>query len=269
MRGLIQPERQARAFLKMLDPDTDQFRFRQLPDNAKSKVRSRNLDGTFKAVLPKLQWASDTGGGAFVVVNEGGQKDSEINRVRAVFADTDGAPLEPIVEALKPHMVVESSPRNYHAYWLTESDFPLDQFTPVQLAIARKYGTDKKVCNLSRVMRMPGFSHNKNEPVLSRLVKLNLQLPRYTHDEVVTGLGLQLQAPNVANQSAIPLRTKFADAPPIEEVERALAYLNPFVDRDTWVRSILALAHDYGESARDLAHRWSRGDLWNGGQHGA
>ena len=50
-----------------------------------------------------------------------------------------------------------------------------------------------------------------------------------------------------------------------EEVERALAYLNPFVPRDQWLVPIQALAHAFGEKGRDLAHRWSRGDLWAGG----
>jgi hypothetical protein len=118
-------------------------------------------------------------------------------------------------------------------------------------------------------MRMPGFFHNKDEPVLSRLVKLNRQLPHYTLDEIVIGLGLQLQKPRTETQSKVSLQTNYADAPPIAEVERALAYLNPFVDRDLWVRNILALAHDYGEEGRNLAHCWSRGDLWNGERDGA
>jgi hypothetical protein len=218
--------------------------------------------------LPQLQRANRAGGGAFVVVNEGGQKDSDITRVRAVFADTDGAPVEPIIDALAPHMVVESSPENYHVYWLV-ADFPLDQFKPIQLAIANKFGTDKKVCNLSRVMRMPGFFHTKDEPVLSRLIALEPGLPRYTLDEVVTGLDLQLTPPDEDYQASEWNGTGKTDVPPIAEVEKALTYLNPFVDRDLWVRNILALAHDYGEGGRDLAHRWSRGELWNGGRDGA
>ena len=268
MSKTIPPESQARAFLEMIDPEANSFCFRKLPDNKVTHVRPDNLDGKLQEVLPKLQRANRAGGGAFVVVNEGGQKDDDITRVRAVFADTDGAPVEPIIDALKPHIVVETSPKNYHAYWLV-ADFPLDQFTPVQLAIATQFGTDKKVCNLSRVMRMPGFYHNKNEPFLSSIVTLNSGVPCYTLDEVITGLDLPLTPPGDDQQSSGWNGTGCSDAPPIVEVERALAYLNPFVDRDLWVLNILALAHDYGEDGRDLAHRWSRGDLWNGGHDGA
>ena len=165
-------------------------------------------------------------------------------------------------------MVAESSPGKYHVYWLV-TDFPLDRFAPVQVAIANKFGTDASVKDLSRVMRMPGFYHNKNEPFLSRLVALEPGLPRYTLDEVVTGLDLQLTPPDEDHQPSKLNGIVKTDVPAIAEVEKALTYLNPFVDRNLWVRNILALAHDYEEDGRDLAHRWSRGDLWNGGRDGA
>jgi hypothetical protein len=116
---------------------------------------------------------------------------------------------------------------------------------------------------------MPGFYHNKDEPVLSRLMKLNRQLPRYSPDEIVHGLGLQFALREKDGQSSHSLRNGHTDCPSIEEVEIALTLLNPFVDRDRWVLNIFALAHDYGEDGRDLAHRWSRGDLWNGERDGA
>ncbi len=268
MSKTVSPELQARDFLKMLDPEANSFCFRQLPDNETSRVRPGNLDGKLKEVLPQLQRANSAGGGAFVVINEGGQKNGEITRVRAVFADTDGAPVEPIIDALKPHIVVETSPQKYHVYWLV-ADFPLDLFKPVQLAIATQFGTDESVNDLSRVMRMPGIYHNKAEPFLSSIVALNSGLPRYTLDEVVTGLDLQLTPSAEDHQSSEWNGTGKSDVPPIAEVEKALTYLDPFVRRGRWVRNILALDHDYGEDSRDLAHSWSRGDLWNGGRDGA
>lgn len=51
----------------------------------------------------------------------------------------------------------------------------------------------------------------------------------------------------------------------LEEVEAALAHIDPSCDRATWFKVLGALAHEFGEAARDLAHRWSRGDLWKGG----
>ena len=111
-----------------------------------------------------------------------------------MFADTDGAPLKPLLAALKPHIVVQSSPEKWHVYWLVDSDFPLDMFGPVQSAIASKFGTDPAVKDLPRLMRLPGFNHCKAEPVPVSLVQFAADLPRYSLDQTIAGLGLQLNA---------------------------------------------------------------------------
>jgi hypothetical protein len=109
-----------------------------------------------------LTRASQNGAGVFVTVNETdgkGRKTANIIRVRAVFVDTDGADIEPI-RAAQPHILVESSPGNYHAYWLV-TDAPLDAFKGAQKAMSKAWSTDKGVNDLPRVMRLPGFPHQK------------------------------------------------------------------------------------------------------------
>ena len=58
------------------------------------------------------------GAGIFVTINATdlkGRKTANIIRVRALFVDTDGAPLEPIPKTFpKPHLIVESSPGRWH-----------------------------------------------------------------------------------------------------------------------------------------------------------
>ena len=51
----------------------------------------------------------------------------------------------------------------------------------------------------------------------------------------------------------------------LEDVETALAHIDPDCDRGSWFKVLGALAHGFGEAARDLGRRWSRGDLWKGG----
>lgn len=112
------------------------------------------------------------GAGVYLTVNETdghGRRANNVSLVRAVFADLDGAPLHPVWE-YEPSMVVESSPGKYHAYWLTDDKFPLDGFTQTQKAIARTFNSDEKVNDLSRVMRVPGFMHNKATPFLTRII---------------------------------------------------------------------------------------------------
>jgi hypothetical protein len=90
--------------------------------------------------------------------------------VRALFADADGTPIGPILaKCPPPHILVESSPDKWHIYWLT-NDTKLEEFKPRQIAIANALGTDPSVNDLARVLRLPGFYHQKNEPFMSRLV---------------------------------------------------------------------------------------------------
>jgi hypothetical protein len=129
-----------------------------------------------------LKRLNAAGAGVFLTINatDGkGRTNANIRCVRALFvdADKDGAAVLAKIKAAgpAPHIVVESSPGKFHAYWLVNRDFPLDQFTSAQAALARKFGTDEKVKDLARVMRLPGFYHMKDpaRPFMVRIVELN------------------------------------------------------------------------------------------------
>jgi hypothetical protein len=203
---------QSKFFLQLLDPATTRFCFRTF-DDKKGAERTGLLskrDGTVGQHTAQLRELNDAEAGIYVVVNEGGQTDNDITRVRAVFADIDNVdiPYEPIAEALTPHCVIESSPGKHHIYWLVHDGFPLDQFKPTQQAVAAKYGTDPSVCNLSRVMRLPGFKHNKDAPHAVQFKLQNKDLPRYSISEIISGLGLSLgqqQLPPKLTNSAVTL----------------------------------------------------------------
>ena len=124
-----------------------------------------------------------------MMVNEGdgqGRSKENVVRVRAVFVDDDnGKPggLEKLKAAFPPpHIIVESSPGKYHGYWFV-SDMPLDQFTPMQTKLAAKFGSDPAIKDLPRVMRLPGFLHQKGEPFMTRIVEIN-EAPPYTMAEL-------------------------------------------------------------------------------------
>ena len=118
--------------------------------------------------------------GIYFMVNWGdgvGRSAENVTAVRALFIDLDGAPLEPVVAApIEPHVIVESSPGKFQAYWLVEG-CPLDRFRGLQIALARRFGSDASVQDLSRVMRVPGFFHCKAEPFRVRTVKLEPAMP--------------------------------------------------------------------------------------------
>lgn len=171
---------QAQQFSHTLDP-TGVVTIQTFGDKAKDLELNRVFHGTLDEHADALFRLNRAGAGIFVMVNEGdgfvhdGRRTCRTNqnvfRIRAVFCDLDGAPLEPILKApLEPHIIVESSPGKWHAYWLT-SDTTLNEFKGVQQALAAKYSGDKSVCDLARVMRLPGFYHQKGEPFMTRLVK--------------------------------------------------------------------------------------------------
>jgi hypothetical protein len=98
--------------------------------------------------------------------------------VRALFVDLDGTPVEPVLAwRFRPDLVVESSRGRFHAYWRTDA-VPLDEFAPLQKALAALFNGDTAVHDLPRVMRLPGSWHQKvskdgkrSEPFMARIVQ--------------------------------------------------------------------------------------------------
>lgn len=271
------PQIQTQMFLKMLDLAATSFCFRTFDDVVLEDGKKRgvpelrgNRAGDINQLSSALLNLNAKGAGAFVVVNEGGQKKEHIKRVRAVFADTDGADPKPLIKALPPHMLVQSSPGNFHIYWLTVDDFPLDQFTTIQEAISTKFGTDDNVKDLPRVMRLPGFKHNKYDPVDVTLLSVNPHLARYTHEDIISGLGLTLhnvsRSAHQPSSSAATQASALADAMwsnqfSLIDLQEMLKHIDPWSHRGIWMRVCFAMAQEYGENGRDLFIHWSRGGL--------
>jgi hypothetical protein len=164
---------QAYAFLEALEPH-GQFLFQTFDDSdAKRGGLARIFEGTLVQHARSLQQLNELGAGIFVMVNAGTVRRNEgVTRVRSYFVDLDGVPVEPLINsALPPDILVESSPGKYHGYWLTH-DGPLDQFKQRQRALASRFGGDASVCDLARVMRLPGFYHRKTtDPVMVKLLR--------------------------------------------------------------------------------------------------
>lgn len=184
--------------------------FQTFADSRKDARLARILHGTFAEHADTLQRLNARGAGCFVMVNAGdgrGRTAENVTGIRAYFADLDGAPLEPLLAGpLKPHCIIESSPGHWHAYWFV-SDAPLATFKTVQQAIAARFGSDAKVCDLPRVMRLPGFLHQKAEPFQSRIIERH-DFPRYTHSEFVRAFGIDTTLPvaskGVSNAASAP-----------------------------------------------------------------
>jgi Protein of unknown function (DUF3987)/RepB DNA-primase from phage plasmid len=184
----------AERFLAALDPAAERFTFQTFDDD---KEREKKNKTAHQKKFPKKEYKSpyariyhgslasqwDTlarwnarGAGIFVTVNETdlrGRKATNIKRIRAGFADLDGAPLAPVLTDKvlpPPHIVVESSPGRCHPYWLVEG-VELKEFATMQKALAAHFHGDKAVHDLPRVLRLPGFFHRKDP---SKLIRVNI-----------------------------------------------------------------------------------------------
>ena len=197
----LEPDRtEAERFLQALDPSSDaRWCFQTFTDDKqKRKARAEENKLRKQQHKPELKdplaaWRYGTladhwswlvkqnarGAGIYVTVNEtdgNGRKKTNITRIRALFADLDGAPIAPVNNAeLKSQITMESSPDRYQAYWCFSGRMPLKVFEPLQKEIAARFKGDPSVHDLSRVMRLPGFVHRKekDKPFLSHIIAIN------------------------------------------------------------------------------------------------
>src|SRR5215472_14216161 len=89
--------------------------FRAFADAGKS--RASKFFGTIADRWSDIEHLQTEGCGIFLVVNEGGNSQAEITRVRAIFVDGDGVPT-PTAWQAKPDFLVRRDPTHWHAYWL-------------------------------------------------------------------------------------------------------------------------------------------------------
>jgi|GEM_PF-861263 len=176
----------------------EHFEFRCLPDNSARQRYKPNSSGTLGECWANLEARNQAGDGVYIQINQsrtrGKQRGEDIGKVRALFADFDPPKGQPRgtpegaarmakwcnalrQDRLPPSLIVQSSADGLHAYWLLADDLPLEQFAPLQRAIAAEWGSDASVCDLPRILRLPGFLHQKGDgasgavrPFMSRIL---------------------------------------------------------------------------------------------------
>jgi hypothetical protein len=93
-----------------------------------------------------------------------GRKAGDIVRVRAPFADLDGAPLANVWDVrLELGWVTRTSDTPIHVI-TARAGIATAEFTPLQKEIIARTGGDRAIHDLPRVMRLPGFPHQKASP---------------------------------------------------------------------------------------------------------
>ena len=173
---------EASRFLRLLDPSTDQHIFQTIDDNPamKSAARVRQIVGTLSECWPALCAASANGSGIFVAVNAMADRKrrlASVERVRYAFADFDAVALPDVIARIQglgiaPHMVIQTrATDHFHVYWKLEAGVG-SEFAPLQAALVTSIHADPNAKDLTRVLRLPGFPHQKDpsNPFLVRIL---------------------------------------------------------------------------------------------------
>ena len=102
--------------------------------------------------------------GIYFVVNSGGNKDADINRINAVFCEIDDKPIQEQHDIFdyqspwSPSLRVETK-HSVHAYWLLSEPISVENFREIQQGLIKFYQSDRSIKNPSRVMRVPMFNY--------------------------------------------------------------------------------------------------------------
>lgn len=136
----------------------------------------------FDSIIPTLRRENTEKRGVFYVVNGNGHKDSVVKakgKARACFIDGDEDTLEEQLRALsdfplEPSIIIRTR-KSLHAYWITP-DGEIKYFRELQERLIKHFKSDPSIKNESRVMRLYGFNHCKEEPIEVRLIKFDPQL---------------------------------------------------------------------------------------------
>lgn len=238
--------RQASRFYRLLHGDAPtEFRFIKRGSPTISLwgdlIDADTLDPNHRTLKRMTRLNSD-GYGAYMVINTpnptiGHQKividgngsitDADILTSTALFVELDrdetrpGSNYDLLADAeLKPTLIVQSSlPHKLHAYWAVADLGDMTLWKRLQAQLIAKFGGDPTCKNPSRVMRIPGFWHTKNEPMQSRILLLDEQAT-YTVAEITELFELD---PDLEVYSEAPANATPDDwAPPPGVAERLL-----------------------------------------------
>lgn len=229
---------------------------------------------SFKAAVnptlrDRLVAANKDGMNVSMAINriEGDQRIAKnVNAINAVFIDCDDA--VPSLNDLRslplpPNMVVATSSGRHHAYWLVH-DCTVEQFSEVQLALARHFGTDTNIKDATRVMRLPGTLNWKySKPFLARIVHRTKRKPISVAKLLKQlDISVEISRSDSSGGSEVVTATptifqSLQSGVTAPEIEAALDRIDPD-DRATWLRVGMAIHSVMPEQdGYQLWTRWS------------
>ena len=217
-------EKTIRFFKALGYEGKDDLYMRRFHDKGSSDYPAQNM-GCKLEDYPSFRESAITfnnnGYGIFFVVNGDGHKDEKIKHVRAHFMEMDDYSFEEQARKifsfpLEPSIIVKTR-KSLHVYWIIK-DGSIKRFQAIQKCLASYFDGDRVICNESRVMRVPYFFHNKQEPVMVEIVHFKPENV-YSQDDLIEVLP-EVYEGNVSSNKNIGKNERYELPDVIEEGHR-------------------------------------------------
>ena len=218
-----------RSFLEILGKDIKSVRLRSFfpkghPLKATDHGKKSHADGKW---IYKMQ---SEGRGVYIVVNDGGDTDSEITGCRAFFCEWDDRPKEEQLWAWKelglpePTVQIDTGGKSIHNYWVLKKTIDPKTWKPIQERLLDHADADRALKNPSRVMRLAGTFHMKDDGQQGEMTKII-----HTSDKKYSVKDIESCLPTLKQHEIVKKSTSFNEfeKAPINVVEKALFCIPP------------------------------------------
>ena len=218
-----------RSFLDILGKDIKTVRLRSFfpkghPLKATDHGKKSHADGEW---IHRMQ---SEGRGVYIVVNDGGDTDSEITACRAFFCEWDDRPKEEQINAWKdlglpqPTLQIDTGNKSIHNYWVLKKVIDPKTWKPIQERLLDHADADRALKNPSRVMRLAGTYHMKDNGKQGGMTKIIYSSDnKYSYKDIEACLPTLKQHERVKNSVSFD---EFEKAP-MDVVEKALFCIPP------------------------------------------
>ena len=218
-----------RSFLDILGKDIKTVRLRSFfpkghPLKATDHGKKSHANGEW---IHRMQ---AEGRGVYIVVNDGGDTDSEITACRAFFCEWDDRSQEEQINAWKelglpqPTMQINTGGKSIHNYWVLKKAIDPKTWKPIQERLLDHADADRALKNPSRVMRLAGTYHMKDNGKQGGMTKIIYNSnKKYSYKDIEACLPTLKQHERVKNSVSFD---EFEKAP-MDVVEKALFCIPP------------------------------------------
>lgn len=145
-----------------------------IPEGCPGKPPVEFPDTSFGDIESKLFELNRQGYGIFYSPNpvKGKRKSDNVTSINAVFIDIDDGRSELPEFPIPPSAIVQTSKQGkWHIYWKVPRLKP-EQFRAVQEMLIKYYDSDPAIKDPARLLRIPGYDHNKSTPTKVKLLQV-------------------------------------------------------------------------------------------------